>query len=140
MTLSAQAVASLPGAWVRQANPIRPGYWLVRARTGPRQWGALVPAAIMLVQTKAEPGEPENIMDRSPFVAAFVAGEPVSIYSLQQETHTFGERIYRTEKVIDRAEHDYRVADLRWAQEHAPDEPQAQPHKTLDLMQAPMPF
>lgn len=140
MTLSAQAVASLPGAWVRQANPIRPGYWLVRARTGPRQYGPLVPAAIVRVQTKAEPGEASNAMDRSPFFAAFVAGEPVSIYSLQQETHTFGERIYRTEKVIDRAEYEFRCADLDYARRYAPDEPQAAPNKTIDLMQAALPF
>lgn len=127
-------------AWVRHANAVRPGYWLVRARTGPRQWGPLVPAAIVVVRTEAEPDEPDNAMDRSPFFAAFVAGQPVSVWSLQQETHTFGERIYRTEQVIGRAEYEYRLADLRWAQEHAPDEPQAQPHKTLDLMQAKLPF
>lgn len=134
-----------PGAlraltWARDANAIKPGYWLVRARLGPRAWGPLCPAAIVRIHTTEEPDEPMNAMDRSPFWAAFVAGQPVSIYSLQQETHTFGERIYRAEKIIDRAEYEYRLAELRWAQKHAADEAIAQPDKRIDLMQTSLPF
>ena len=133
-------MTEFPCSWRLRANPVRPGYWLVRQRLGQRKWGPLLPAAIMLMHTTAAPGEIDNAMDRSPFYAAFVGDEPVSIWSLQQETHTFGERIYQTERVVDEAEYRFRVADAAWAREHAPDEPQAQPRKPIDLMQAKLPF
>lgn len=52
-----------------------PGYWLVRIhRKGP--WN---PAAILRLRTKHEPGNLDNRMERSPFLAAFISGEVVSL-------------------------------------------------------------
>jgi hypothetical protein len=126
---------------------INPGFWLVRERlprkrgeVGRAQWGPLLPAAIMLMHTRAEPGETGNRMERSPFFAAFVGDEPVSIYELQQDNDHDIARIFQTERVIDEAEYNFRLADLRWAREHAPDEPQANPHTAINLMTAPLPF
>ena len=57
----------------RRMDRPEPGFWLVRLAKGAPQ----VPACIRVVQTLAEPGDPLNLMDRSPFIAAFIAGEPV---------------------------------------------------------------
>ena len=130
-------MTEFPCSWRLHASPVRPGYWLVRERLGQRKWGPLLPAAITWVQTLAEPGEPTNKMQRSGFWAASVGDEPVSIWSLQQETHTFGDRIYRREREIDQSEFNYRIADLRWATEHAPHEAQTQPRLPFILATAP---
>jgi hypothetical protein len=116
------------------------GYWLVRERLGFNKWGPPLPAAIMRVHTTVEPGQPTNRMERSPFLAAFVGGEPVSIYSLQQETHTYGNRIYRREREISESDYRFRLADLEWSKQHAPHEPQARPREALNLLQATLPF
>jgi hypothetical protein len=92
--------------------------------------GPRVPAAIYVVHTTAEPGEESNRMDRSPFIAAFVAGEPVAMDDVW---------LHRGEPITE-ADYNFRVADMRWAQQHAPDEPQAQPRAKIDLMQAKLPF
>jgi hypothetical protein len=129
-----------PRPWWTLAAMPRLGFWLVRERlprkqgeVGRAQWGPLLPAKIERIHTTYEPGEKLNTMERSPFFAAFVAGEPVSLYSLQQETHTAGDRIFRVERTIDRAEHDWRVADAAWAREFSPEEPEANPNKAVDL-------
>lgn len=111
--------------WRRMDRP-QEGFWLVRqVKGGPR-----VPAAIMVVHTTQEPGEPGNLMERSPFVAAFVAGEPVAVDVVW---------LHRGESITE-ADYNFRVADIEWAKEHAPDEPQAQPRRRIDLMQATLPF
>lgn len=110
----------------RHASQPEPGYWLVRlVKGGPR-----VPAAIRIVHTTREPGEESNRMDRSPFIAAFIAGDPVSIDDVW----------HRRGEPITEADYNFRVADVRWAQQHASDEPQTQPRKKIDLMQAKLPF
>lgn len=97
------------------------GYWLIRLiRNGP-----LVPACIQRVQTMHEPGEPENTMERSPFLAAFINGEPVHI-----------DRVWMVRgQPIAEAEYKYRCALTDWAQQHAPDMPEATPTKRIDLAQ-----
>ncbi len=129
-----------PRPWWLLAAPPRPGFWLVSARIGPRIWGPAVPAAVMRVHTEHEPGEPDNRMDRSPFWAAFVADEPTRIWSLQQATHTEGDRIYRTIREIDEAEYRFLVAETVWSRQYAPDEPAARPHDAVNLRQIPIPF
>ena len=110
----------------RRMDRPEPGFWLMRlAKGAPR-----VPACTRVVQTLAEPGDPLNLMDRSPFIAAFIAGEPVAVDDVW----------LRKGEPITEDEHNFRVADLLWAQQHAPDEPQASPRKRIDLMQAPLPF
>ena len=67
---------------------------------------------------------------RSPFLAAFVNDEPVDM-----------DRVWLTKgEPITEAEYAFRVADAKWAAEHAPNEPAAQPHKAVDLRQIPIPF
>lgn len=127
--------------WARRADPVRAGYWLARARVGPRgTFGPLCPAAIIVMHTKTEPGAPNNRMERSPFFAAFFAGEPIDIWSLRPATHTAGSRIIRLERAIDEAEYRYRCAELAWATRYAPHEPIANPHKALDHLQTPILF
>lgn len=120
---------------------MRIGYWLVRHRVGPRGlYGPLCPAAIMWVHTTAEPGRPDNEMDRSPFLAAFIGGEVVSFATLFPTTDDLGERIVRIEQEIDEKEYQFRLADAAWAKKHAPHEPAANPRKRINLLQAPLPF
>lgn len=102
------------------------GYWLVRQIKG----GPRTPASIQVVHTLYEPGEAGNRMERSPFLAAFIAGEPVAL----------DEVWLRRGDPITKEDYEFRVADLRWSREHAPDEPQANPRKAVDLLQATLPF
>jgi hypothetical protein len=53
----------------------QPGYWMIRLVSG----GPEVPACICVVQTLHEPGIPENLMERSPFLAAFILGKPAGL-------------------------------------------------------------
>ncbi len=55
-------------------NP-RPGFWFIR----PVSRGPFVPACIRLINTQQEPGNPENEMDRSPSLGAFINGNPVAL-------------------------------------------------------------
>ena len=102
------------------------GHWLIRlVKHGP--W---VPACIALVETTAEPGEPENIMERSPFIAAFINGEPVDI-----------DRVWLVRgQPITADEYRFRCAVTDWAMANAPESPEATPTKRIDLLQAPLPF
>lgn len=107
-----------PASWVAAAPPVKPGYWMVRARLGPRQYGPLSPAAIIKLHTRYEPGDPDNVMDRSPFYAAFLAGEPIDIWSIQFSAHTQGKAILRIERELTRREYDRLVGQIaearRW--------------------------
>ena len=106
----------------------QPGWWLVKLVKG----GPTVAACIRLVLTEFEPDFPQNDMrgTRSPFLAAFVNDEPVDM-----------DRVWLTKgEPITEAEYAFRVADAKWAAEHAPNEPAAQPHKAVDLRQIPIPF
>src|SRR5579863_595485 len=106
------------------------GFWAVALVNR----GPLVPVAIMRIETASEPGEPENDMrgTRSPFLAAFIAGEIVGIDDVR--------RLLMAAKPIIESEYAFRVADLKYAQRYAPDEAQAQPHKPVDWLQAALPF
>ena len=110
----------------RRMDAPQPGFWLMRLTKG----GPRVPASIQIVHTVFEPGRAGNRMERSPFLAAFIAGEPVAIEDVW----------LRRGETVTKAEHDFRVADLCWARANAPDEPQASPRKRIDLMQAKLPF
>lgn len=104
----------------------RPGWWMVRMVRG----GPEIPAAIVVVQTTHEPGDPENVMDRSPMLVGYLAGEQVSPARIPWQ---YGRQ-------IDRAEYEHQVSLLRWAQDHEPDHPIAQPSARVDWRRAPMPF
>lgn len=97
---------------------------VVLVKGGPR-----VPAAIMRVHTTAHPetGEP---MDRSPFLAAFIAGEPVALDDVWLKRGT----------EITAAEYHYQTATAIWAKAHAPHEPAARPREAVDPLTVQLPF
>jgi hypothetical protein len=103
-----------------------PGFWLVRLAKG----APLVPAAILRVHTTHEPGNPGNAMERSPFLAAEIAGETCDIDAVW----------LRKGEPITESEYRFRCADAAHARQWRPDEPQAQPRKAVDWMTAPLPF
>ena len=121
-------------------DAVRPGFWLVRARLGPGKWGPAAPAAIIVLQTRFEPGEPENEMERSPFYAGFVSGLPVSIWSIHQATHTEGDRILRIERVLHRVEYDRLMAQIAEARRADRYLPMAVPFKPVSRRHVEIPF
>jgi hypothetical protein len=92
--------------------------------------GPEVPACICVVQTLHEPGIPENLMERSPFLAAFILGKPAGLDEVWK----------RRGREIDRGEYDYRVDDARWAKAFAPREAIARPRQRVDWLDQPLPF
>jgi hypothetical protein len=107
----------------RRIDKPEPGYWLVKAvKRGP-----LIPAAILWLDTRSEPGNPDNLMERSPHLCGFLAGEPVSPWSIWE----------RRGIPIDEARYRFEVADGAWAKEHAPQEPKANPRQPIDLTALP---
>lgn len=106
----------------------QPGYWLQRlARGGP--W---VPCAIIRQAVEHEPGDPGNDMrgTRSPVLVGFRAGRMChpSIVWISRGVE------------IDASEYQFRLARLRWAEQHAPEAPEARPRERVDFNRAPIPF
>lgn len=110
----------------RRIDRPEPGHWLVRLVRG----GPLVPARIFWAQTTHEPGNPENLMERSPFLAAEVGGDVVEVDSVWHRRGT----------PITEAEYRYRLAEMQWATEHAPAEAIAKPRQPVDFTAIPLPF
>lgn len=110
----------------RRIDRPKPGFWLLRLVKG----GPDVAACILRLQTRHEPGEPQNQMERSPFLAAFINGEPVDLAAVWE----------RRGRAITEAEHCYRVALTDWAIQNAPHEPAARPTEAINHMTAPVPF
>lgn len=110
----------------RILNQPKPGFWLMKLRKGAPE----VPAAIMWVHTTHEPGNPDNLMERSPFLAAFIAGEPVSL-----------NRVWESRgRPISETEYRYLLADLEWVRQYAPTDPKANPRQKVDLSTMAPPF
>src|SRR5215204_721062 len=122
--------------WVQHADPPHLGYWLARVRVGPGKYGPLTPAAIVIEHTTSEPGVADNVMERSPFYAAYLGGEPVSIWTLLQRSHTAPERFVRLEVDITREEYRYRLADLNHARDYRPTDPAGRPKNAVDWLNA----
>lgn len=101
------------------------GYWLIRVARG----GPDTPACIQYEQTKFEPEQPGNTMDRSPILTARIQGQIVPVARVW---HTRG-------TPIDKAEHNYRLALGAWAKEHAPLDPAADPYRQIDPLTSPIP-
>ena len=99
------------------------GYWLTRmVRNGP-----YVCAAILRLQTRSEPDNPSNLMDRSPFMCAFLNGDPVDISTVWLRRGT----------PITGTEYAHRLRVSRRALQHAPDSPEANPKTPVDLKTMP---
>lgn len=103
---------------LRFINAPEPGYWAVQLTRG----GPLVPACIVFEQTRFEPGELTNIMDRSPILTAYLAGEAVSVHRVWQMRGD----------PISREIYDFMVRDAAWVRENAPDDPKARPQEAVD--------
>jgi len=117
--------------WAVSQNPrrltaVEPGHWMIRLH----RRGIPTPAAIMWLHTTAEPGEPKNVMERSPFLGAFIAGEPARIEDVW----------HRRGKPIDADEYEYQVALVRYCREHDPSAPEANPRLPVDLRNVPSVF
>ena len=89
--------------------------------------GPEVPACIQWVQTRAEPGNFVNLMDRSGFLCAYIAGELVSPYQVWE----------RRGRPITEADYKFLLSDMRWASRHAVHEPIANPKQPVDLTKLP---
>lgn len=110
----------------RRIDAPRPGLWAVRLRSGAVE----VAARIFWHRTEHEPGEPENIMDRSAILSAELNGELVPLEAVW----------LRRGRPITEAEFKFLVADRAWAAKHAPSLPEANPREPIDPLQAPLPF
>lgn len=110
----------------RPNNDPQPGYWKIRLVKG----GPYVPACIRRVQTTHEPGRPDNIMERSPFIAAFILGAPADLAEVWS----------RRGHEITKQQHDHLVAVARWARRNQPDEPIAEPSHRIDWNRTPVRF
>ena len=107
----------------RRIDAPQPGFWLIRQAKGAPQ----VPACIRRFHTHYEPGNPLNLMERSPFLAAEIAGEYIGLDAVWQ----------RKGEPITEAEYRFRCADANWAKQHAPEEPIANPRRAVDLRALP---
>lgn len=121
----AGAVISRLLGW-RAIDQPKTGWWLMRAvKKGPE-----VPASIQWEETTHEPGNPENLMERSPILTARIDGRLVA-----------WDRVWNWNKrEIPESEFRFRTADAAWARAHAPHEAAANPTKPVDWMQTPLPF
>jgi hypothetical protein len=80
-------------------------------------------ACIRVIQTRHEPGDPSNRMERSPFLAAFILDEPVDI-----------DRVWLWQlRRISEKEYRFRCAEHEWAKQFAPEDPIANPTRPVDL-------
>ena len=116
----------MSGRIARQIERPEVGWWMIRLGRGKPE----VPACIQYERTTFEPGEPDNLMDRSAILTARVSGE---IVPWERVWHSNGRRISHSEYL-------YQLADAAHAREHRPDDPKANPHKAIDLLTVPIPF
>lgn len=107
-------------ASARILNNPEPGYWMVRWKRGAPE----MPAAI--VECNHEPGNPENLLERSILVAnhGWREVDPMEIWT-------------RKGRPITEAEYRFQLARAEYADAHAPDEPEAAPRTAVDLTAIP---
>lgn len=95
--------------------------------------GPLCPAATMWVTTRAEPGQPDNRMERSPFIAAFVSGEP-----------TDPRRLFASGKAgsthIDAKTYAALLAEIAANVRAGRYDPRTAPFSPVDVARLPLPF
>ena len=95
------------------------GTWATRMTKG----GPIVAAAIRVIQTTHLPDDPSVLLERGPFLQAFLDGEEVPLSSVW---------LRRLEPITE-AEYEYRLRVSRWAREHKPDAPEANPQQKVDI-------
>jgi hypothetical protein len=96
-----------------------PGFWLVRIHRA----GAWCPAAIMRLRTQHEPGNPENEMERSPFLAAYISG---GVVALEDVWHRRG-------RAISAGEYWQAVGEIERARARNEYDPRLDPRKPANL-------
>lgn len=84
----------------------------------------------MRLNTSAEPGQLDNLMDRSSFLAAFISGQPVALADVWM----------RRGAVITRAEYNRAVAEIAEAVSANIYDPRTSPWKPVDIDALPLPF
>jgi hypothetical protein len=100
-----------------------PGWFKLRlARRGP--W---IPAIIERIDH--EPGNPENILDTGPILVATIGDRDADPLEVWERGSTITEQEYR-----------WRLALRDWANAHAPEQPEAKPHKEARLDKLPSLF
>lgn len=117
--------------WAASHNPrrlvdVNPGYWMIRLHGR----GIPTPAAIVWLHTTVEPGNPDNLMERSPYLGAFIAGEPARIEDVW----------HRRGPEISAEEYAYQVELVLWCREYDPTAPEANPRRAVDLRNIPSVF
>lgn len=103
----------------------RPGLWAVRRAPGARE----VAAAIMVEHTTYEPGNPSNLMCRSPFLVGYLEGKivsPLEVWTMRR-------------RPIDMATYRFLLEDVAWAKENAPGSSLARTRERVDLRTVPVP-
>lgn len=107
----------------RRIDKPEPGFWMLRLKKG----GVEVPAAIKRVQTAFEPGNPTNLMDRSPFMAAFIRDEVVALPEVWE----------RRGRAVTETEYEYQLRIAGWAKTTTERTPLARPEVSVDLSAIP---
>jgi hypothetical protein len=124
---------------------VKTGYWLMQVVRG----GPLTPARLRVLD-HAPDDPPWNKLDRgnlSHVLCADVGGEPVPpeiitdrfLSPTDWRSHKLPSH-WKFMQPISEREFSFRVAEIRWAKEHAPREAIAEPRQTIDLFQTPPPF
>jgi hypothetical protein len=111
---------------VRVLGQYKPGYWAMTFTKG----GVEVGCCIRWERTECEPGNPANLMDRSPILTARKNGAVCHLDDIW----------LRRGREITAAEYEFLVADREWAKENAPHLPEANPTHRVDLATLPSPF
>ena len=115
----------------RRIDRPEPGSWKVRLHSG----GPLVFAEIRVVHTTHEPGNPENVMERSPFLAAFINNRPVKLNDVWHRRPL--EDVPETDLAYERADGEWAVDG---ANSYARNVPKARPREKIDPLQVELPF
>jgi hypothetical protein len=106
------------------------GYWLIQlGKNYPP-----IPARVWWCDH--EPGNPENKLDRPPFLMAEIAGEPadpLDVYAAVERRPRDKRPMVPIRPLTIERTYAYLVADLRHAQRWRPDDPLAQPRRRVDL-------
>ena len=111
---------------LRDINKPEPGYWMMKLGKGTVE----SPCSIQWEHTTYEPGNPENVMERSPILTARINGEIVDLELVWT----------RRGREITKVEYDFHIADIEWLKQNQPDHPKANPTEKVDFLKAPLPF
>ncbi len=107
----------------RNIDRPEPGFWMVKLAKG----GVDVPARIFRETCAAEPGDPENRMERPAFLVAEILGEVATLDDVW----------LRRGRAIEAAEYRFQVADFAHAQAWRPHDPKHAPRAAVDLSSLP---